>query len=74
MSGRKDFTMKDVAAHSTKKDIYVVIHDKVYDVSPFVDEHPYVLIPVSCLTSWLFGTPDSLPQWCLFVREFFPEL
>jgi len=28
--------------HTTKKDLYVVIHDKVYDSSSFVDEHPYV--------------------------------
>jgi len=28
--------------HTTKKDLYVVIHDKVYDSSSFVDEHPCV--------------------------------
>ena len=36
------FTYQDVAEHNTKKDLYVVIHDEVYDVSKFVDEHPYV--------------------------------
>ncbi|POR35170.1 Putative cytochrome b5 [Tolypocladium paradoxum] len=36
----KEFTYQDVAEHNTKKDIYVVIHDKVYDCTQFVDEHP----------------------------------
>ncbi|KAK4111291.1 cytochrome b5 [Canariomyces notabilis] len=36
----KELTYQDVAEHNTKKDLYVVIHDKVYDVSKFVDEHP----------------------------------
>ncbi|EFR04975.1 cytochrome b5 [Nannizzia gypsea CBS 118893] len=40
MSADKEFTLKEVAAHSTKKDLYVVIHEKVYDCSSFVDEHP----------------------------------
>ncbi|KAH8666637.1 putative cytochrome b5 [Xylariales sp. PMI_506] len=36
----KEFTYQDVAEHNTKKDLYMVIHDKVYDCSKFVDEHP----------------------------------
>ncbi|KAL2441174.1 putative cytochrome b5 [Exophiala dermatitidis] len=36
----KDFTFSEVSEHSTKKDLWVVIHDKVYNVSSFVDEHP----------------------------------
>ncbi|KAL2217463.1 cytochrome b5-like heme/steroid binding domain-containing protein [Thermoascus aurantiacus ATCC 26904] len=36
----KEFTFQEVASHNTKKDLYVVIHDKVYDVSSFIDEHP----------------------------------
>jgi len=36
----KEFTYADVSSHSAKKDLYVVIHDKVYDTSSFVDEHP----------------------------------
>lgn len=42
MPADKDFTFKEVAEHNTKKDLYLVIHDKVYDCSSFVDEHPYV--------------------------------
>ncbi|KAK0743299.1 cytochrome b5-like heme/steroid binding domain-containing protein [Schizothecium vesticola] len=34
------FTYQDVAEHNTKKDLFVVIHDEVFDVSKFVDEHP----------------------------------
>ncbi|KAL1960359.1 hypothetical protein VTO42DRAFT_8319 [Malbranchea cinnamomea] len=39
-SEEKQFTYKEVSEHNTKKDLYVVIHDKVYNVSSFVDEHP----------------------------------
>lgn len=42
MSETKEFTLKEIEAHNTKKDLYMVIHDKVYDCSSFVDEHPYV--------------------------------
>lgn len=38
----KEFTYQDVAEHNTKKDLFLVIHGKVYDSSKFVDEHPYV--------------------------------
>lgn len=37
----KSFTYAEVSAHTTKKSLHMVIHDKVYDVSSFVDEHPY---------------------------------
>jgi len=40
MADTKEFTYAEVAAHNTKKDLYVVIHDKVYNSSSFVDEHP----------------------------------
>lgn len=36
----KEFTYQDVAEHNTKKDLFVVIHDKVYDCAKFIDEHP----------------------------------
>jgi hypothetical protein len=42
MSDVKELTLAEVATHTTKKDLYMVIHDKVYDCSSFVDEHPYV--------------------------------
>ncbi|VUC19991.1 unnamed protein product [Clonostachys rosea] len=36
----QEYSYQDVAEHNTKKDLYVVIHDKVYDITKFVDEHP----------------------------------
>lgn len=36
----KEFSFSDVSEHTTKKDLYMVIHDKVYDCTSFVDEHP----------------------------------
>ena len=42
MSDIKELTLAEVTAHNTKKDLYMVIHDKVYDCTSFVDEHPYV--------------------------------
>ncbi|KAI1118270.1 cytochrome b5 [Nemania sp. NC0429] len=36
----KEYTYQDVAEHNTKKDLFVVIHGKVYDTTKFVDEHP----------------------------------
>ncbi|KAI5923529.1 cytochrome b5 [Camillea tinctor] len=36
----KVFTYSDVAEHNTKKDLFLVIHDKVYDSTKFIDEHP----------------------------------
>ncbi|KAK4252451.1 putative cytochrome b5 protein [Corynascus novoguineensis] len=40
MASTQELTYQDVAEHNTKKDLYVVIHDEIYDCSKFVDEHP----------------------------------
>jgi cytochrome b involved in lipid metabolism len=40
MADDKIFTFQDVAEHNTKNDMFVVIHDKVYDCTKFLDEHP----------------------------------
>ncbi|KAH6629076.1 cytochrome b5-like heme/steroid binding domain-containing protein [Boeremia exigua] len=40
MSETKEFTYSDVSEHASKKDLYIVVHDKVYDCTSFVDEHP----------------------------------
>ncbi|KAL9596592.1 MAG: hypothetical protein Q9179_004564 [Wetmoreana sp. 5 TL-2023] len=45
MSETQELTLSDVASHNSKKDLYLVIHDKVYDATEFIDEHPYVLLP-----------------------------
>ncbi|KAK3316135.1 putative membrane bound hemo protein [Apodospora peruviana] len=36
----KEYTYQDVAEHNTKKNLFMVIHDVVYDATKFVDEHP----------------------------------
>lgn len=36
----RKMTYADVATHTGRHDFYVVIHDKVLDLSKFVDEHP----------------------------------
>ncbi|KAJ3498926.1 hypothetical protein NLG97_g737 [Lecanicillium saksenae] len=40
MSATKEYTFQDVAEHNTKKDCFLVVHDKIYDCSKFIDEHP----------------------------------
>jgi hypothetical protein len=61
----KEFTYSDVSEHATKKDLYLVIHDKVYNTSSFVDEHPYVSaycpLPHSIVPFPTF--PPPLSQW-----------
>lgn len=36
----KLYTRKDVAAHNTNKDNWFIIHNNIYDVTPFLNEHP----------------------------------
>ncbi|PSS22252.1 hypothetical protein M430DRAFT_65447 [Amorphotheca resinae ATCC 22711] len=36
----KEITYSEVQKHSGKKDLWLVIHDKVYNTTSFVDEHP----------------------------------
>ncbi|EAW11302.1 cytochrome b5-like heme/steroid binding domain-containing protein [Aspergillus clavatus NRRL 1] len=40
MAANKEFTLQEIAEHNTKKDLYLIVHDKVYDCTSFVDEHP----------------------------------
>ncbi|KAL8693847.1 MAG: hypothetical protein Q9218_001403 [Villophora microphyllina] len=40
MSETQELTFSDVASHNSKKDLYLVVHDKVYDATKFIDEHP----------------------------------
>ncbi|GJQ09958.1 hypothetical protein GpartN1_g1749.t1 [Galdieria partita] len=34
------YTIEQVARHHTRKDLWVIIHGKVYDLSSFLDRHP----------------------------------
>ncbi|KII95300.1 hypothetical protein PLICRDRAFT_48262 [Plicaturopsis crispa FD-325 SS-3] len=36
----KIVTFEELKAHGTKDSLYLLIHEKVYDVSKFIDEHP----------------------------------
>ncbi len=49
MSASNELSYSDVSEHNSKKDLYVVVHDKVYNATSFVDEHPYVFHGVSAL-------------------------
>ncbi|KAL4723465.1 hypothetical protein ACLX1H_009100 [Fusarium chlamydosporum] len=40
MSPQKGLTIQDVAEHNTSSDIYVAVHDKVYDCTQFLFDHP----------------------------------
>ncbi|XP_037077599.1 cytochrome b5-like isoform X3 [Pollicipes pollicipes] len=42
MSSKKVFSLKEVEQHvgEQKKDVWIVIHDRVYNVTGFLDEHP----------------------------------
>ncbi|KAI0663234.1 cytochrome b5-like heme/steroid binding domain-containing protein [Cubamyces menziesii] len=33
-------TYAELKAHSTKDSLYILLHEKVYDVTKFIDEHP----------------------------------
>jgi len=60
MASPQEFTYADVAKHSDKQDMYVVIHDKVYNTSSFVEEHPSVPTPLlSSLSSLLLTNRSS---------------
>lgn len=55
----KEFTYSDVSEHNTKKDLYIVVHDKVYNASSFVDEHPYVAASHTTQCTSAFALPLS---------------
>ncbi|XP_045471188.1 probable cytochrome b5 2 [Harmonia axyridis] len=35
-----EITLEEVLCHDTRKDCWVVIYDRVYDITEFLDEHP----------------------------------
>ncbi|KAG7327183.1 hypothetical protein KOW79_008789 [Hemibagrus wyckioides] len=36
----KYYSCEEVQAHNTSKDAWLIIHDKVYDITTFLEEHP----------------------------------
>ncbi|OIW04605.1 hypothetical protein TanjilG_18082 [Lupinus angustifolius] len=39
-SNSKTFTFDEVAKHNNVKDCWIIVNGKVYDVTPFLDDHP----------------------------------
>uniref|UniRef100_A0A7S0QX03 Cytochrome b5 heme-binding domain-containing protein n=1 Tax=Pyramimonas obovata TaxID=1411642 RepID=A0A7S0QX03_9CHLO len=37
---KKTFTREDVAKHNTREDCWIILKDKVYDITSYVDDHP----------------------------------
>ncbi|TNN87586.1 Cytochrome b5 [Liparis tanakae] len=38
--GVKYYTLEEIRAHSQSSDTWLIIHDKVYDITSFLEEHP----------------------------------
>ncbi|BFZ56551.1 hypothetical protein PYCC9005_003598 [Savitreella phatthalungensis] len=36
----KEYTAEEIKAHTGKDDVWIVVHDKVYNATKFLDEHP----------------------------------
>merc|ERR1712070_736259 len=36
----KEFSREEVKAHTNREDVWFVIHNKVYDITKFLDDHP----------------------------------
>lgn len=37
---KRTFTASEVAQHTKKDSLWIILKDKVYDVTPYVEEHP----------------------------------
>ncbi|XP_063738111.1 cytochrome b5 isoform X2 [Eleginops maclovinus] len=38
--GVKYYTLEEIRLHNTSNDTWLIIHDKVYDITSFLEEHP----------------------------------
>ena len=36
----KEFSREEVKVHTNREDVWFVIHNKVYDITKFLDDHP----------------------------------
>lgn len=39
-SGVKYYTLEEIRVHNMSNDTWLIIHDKVYDITSFLEEHP----------------------------------
>lgn len=37
---KKTFTKEEVAKHTEPEDLWIILHGRVYNVTPFLEEHP----------------------------------
>lgn len=68
----KAFSASEVVRHRLKEDLYIVIHDKVYDVTSFIDNHPQVSSLVLTVIDgvWkLLTNRTEVGRKCLLTRE-----
>ena len=40
----EQFTVDEVSKHNTKSNVWMTIHNKVYNVTKFLDDHPGIYI------------------------------
>ncbi|XP_002973410.2 cytochrome B5-like protein [Selaginella moellendorffii] len=40
LKGRKSYTLAEVSKHKSRDDCWIIVKNKVYDVTSYVEEHP----------------------------------
>ncbi len=55
IASEKQFTLKQVAEHSVAKDCWIVINERVYDISAYIPKHP---APETVLTKYCGKNAD----------------
>lgn len=76
---RKQYTLKDVSAHCTENDCWMVVKDLVYDFTDFMREHPggsdIMLEYAGTDATMAFADkPHSLDAWMILEKYLIGEL
>ncbi|CAF3303367.1 unnamed protein product [Rotaria socialis] len=76
---RKQYTLKDVSAHCTETDCWMVIRDRVYDLTDFMREHPAgsdIMLEYAGTdaTTAFSDKPHSLDAWVILEKYLIGEL
>lgn len=61
----KTYSLQEVAEHNEKKSVWIVVHDNVYDVTPFLDEVSWALFRLSTIVSYLFSSILAVKRFLL---------